>query len=132
MSDEPEDINARVAKLREEMRNGRRGSETTDAASQDAGDSHSQARGSLKVLPGKGERAGASNRLSNGAVGSAEEKSVRVGQPDRRSGNRDEGATGDVQSGGRRRAGRLIADEPIPTRLPDYEAGYKAPERRYQ
>lgn len=112
-----EDISTRAARIREEMRNGRRDTKTAIPTSQDARNSDSPVGGNLKVLSREGERTEPGDRQHYGAYRGIEAKPVGERQSDRRSGT-DYGATeGDVSS--IRRSGRLVASEPIPSRMPD-------------
>lgn len=121
MADEPENLQERAAKLREELRNGRRGSAPANATSQDAGNSDSQARGSIQVLPGESQRTEQGYRLGYGPQGRLDKEPERVGPADRRSSNHHKSTDGDVH-GPVRRAGRLVADGPIPDRFEGTEA----------
>jgi hypothetical protein len=124
-----EDMTARVAALREELRNGRRGSrETTDTVSQDTGHSDTTARTSLKVLRGKGERTEPEPGYGNGTNRSTQEKPVRVGSANRRSGENNGSVESVVPGTTRRTAGRLVTDEPIQERFEERAE----PEKRYR
>lgn len=112
----------RVETVRQELRDGRRTSQTAKSDVKDAGNNATQHGSQLKVLPGKSSGAGQADRNKHSVPGSVEEKSVRERSADRRLSENNSRANDPVSStttANTRTVGALTADEPIPSRLPE-------------
>jgi hypothetical protein len=112
----------KVTALREELRNGRRASQTGSTHVENTGDRNAESGSVLQIVPGsRGQDS--SQGSSNGSAGrSVEEKSLRERSADRRlseSNSRANDPLSGTTAANARSAGRLVAEDPIPSRLPE-------------